>query len=54
VLRLVARGLTDAQVADQLSISPHTVHTHLRTIYGKLAVTSRSAATRHAIEHGLA
>ncbi|HEX5502968.1 MAG TPA: LuxR C-terminal-related transcriptional regulator [Thermomicrobiales bacterium] len=54
VLRLVARGLTDAQVADRLSISPHTVHAHLRAIYGKLAVTTRSAATRHAIERGLA
>jgi DNA-binding CsgD family transcriptional regulator len=53
VLRLVAHGLTDAQVADQLAISPHTVHAHLRTIYGKLNVTSRSAATRLAIERGL-
>jgi predicted ATPase/DNA-binding CsgD family transcriptional regulator len=53
VLRLVAQGLTDAQVADQLIISRRTVSTHLSAIYGKLQVNSRSAATRFAIEHGL-
>jgi DNA-binding CsgD family transcriptional regulator len=46
VLRLVAHGLTDAQVAERLVISPHTVHAHLRAIYGKLEVSSRAAATR--------
>ena len=51
VLRLVAQGLTDAQVAEQLVISPCTVNTHLKSIYGKIQVTSRSAATRYAIEH---
>ena len=54
VLRLVARGLTDTQVAEKLVISPRTVHTHLNSIYSKLGVTSRSAATRYAIEHHLA
>ena len=53
VLRLVAQGLTDAQVAEQLVISPRTVNTHLTSIYGKIQVTSRSAATRYAIEHQL-
>ena len=53
VLRLVARGLTDIQVAEQLVISPRTVNWHLSTIYSKLGVTSRSAATRYAIEHSL-
>jgi len=53
VLRLVARGLTDAQVAEQLVISTHTVHAHLRAIYGKLDVTSRAAATRFAVDHHL-
>jgi DNA-binding CsgD family transcriptional regulator/tetratricopeptide (TPR) repeat protein len=53
VLRLVAQGLTDAQVAEQLIISPRTVNTHLTTIYGKIVVSSRSAATRYAIEHHL-
>jgi predicted ATPase/class 3 adenylate cyclase/DNA-binding CsgD family transcriptional regulator len=53
VLRLVAQGLTDAQVAEQLVISPRTVNKHLTTIYGKIQVSSRSAATRYAIEHHL-
>jgi DNA-binding CsgD family transcriptional regulator len=50
VLRLVAQGLTDAQVAEQLVISPRTVNTHLKSIYGKIPVTSPSAATRYAIQ----
>ena len=53
VLRLVAQGLTDAQVAEQLVISPRTVNWHLTSIYSKLGVSSRSAATRYAIEHHL-
>jgi predicted ATPase/DNA-binding CsgD family transcriptional regulator len=53
VLRLVAQGLTDAQVAEKLVISPRTVNTHLKSIYGKIQVTSRSAATRYALEHNL-
>jgi predicted ATPase/class 3 adenylate cyclase/DNA-binding CsgD family transcriptional regulator len=54
VLRQVAQGLTDAQVADQLVISPRTVNGHLRSIYSKIGVTSRSAATRYAVDHHLA
>ena len=53
VLRLVAQGLTDAQVAERLVISPRTVNTHLTSIYNKLGVDSRTAATRYAIEHQL-
>jgi ATP/maltotriose-dependent transcriptional regulator MalT len=53
VLRLVAEGLTDAQVAERLVLSRRTVHAHLGSIYGKLGVNSRSAATRFAVEHGL-
>ncbi len=53
VLRLVTQGLTYAQIAEQLIISPRTADAHLRSIYGKLGVTSRSAATRYAIEHKL-
>jgi non-specific serine/threonine protein kinase len=53
VLRLVARGLTSAQVAEQLVISAVTVSTHLRNIYGKIGVGSRSAATRWAVDHRL-
>ncbi len=53
VLRLVATGLSDAQVADKLVISPRTVGKHLQSIYSKLYLPSRSAATRWAIEHHL-
>jgi predicted ATPase/DNA-binding CsgD family transcriptional regulator len=53
VLRLVARGLTDAQVADELVLSRRTVSTHLTSIYSKLGIGSRSAATRFALENGL-
>jgi len=51
VLRLVAQGLSDTQVAEQLVISPRTVNWHLTSIYSKLGVSSRAAATRYAIEH---
>jgi predicted ATPase/DNA-binding CsgD family transcriptional regulator len=53
VLRLVAQGLTDAQIAEQLVISPRTVNNHLTSIYSKIQVSSRSAATRYAMEHQL-
>ena len=53
VLRLVAQGLTDAEVADRLFISPRTVGQHLRSVYSKLDVSSRVAATRYAIDHDL-
>ncbi|HKG27461.1 MAG TPA: helix-turn-helix transcriptional regulator, partial [Thermomicrobiales bacterium] len=54
VLKLVAQGLTDSAVAAQLYISPRTVSQHLRSVYGKLSVSTRSAATRFAIEHDIA
>jgi DNA-binding CsgD family transcriptional regulator len=53
VLGLVATGMTNAQVAQRLFLSPRTVHRHLNSIYHKLGVRSRTAATRFALEHGL-
>ena len=53
VLRLVAEGRSDAQVAERLFLSPYTVKAHLRSIYNKLGVPSRTAATAVAIDHGL-
>ncbi len=54
VLYLLAAGLTDLQIAEKLILSPRTVHAHISSIYTKLGITSRSAATRYAIEHNLA
>jgi predicted ATPase/DNA-binding CsgD family transcriptional regulator len=53
VLRLLAQGLTYDRIAEQLIISPRTVNRHLTTIYTKLNVTSRHAATRFALDHHL-
>ncbi|HAE83373.1 MAG TPA: hypothetical protein DCK85_08280 [Ktedonobacter sp.] len=53
VLRLLAQGWTDHQIAERLVISPRTVNKHLTTIYSKIRVPSRSAATRYAIERKL-
>ena len=53
VLRLVARGYTDRQIAQELVLSPRTVNTHLRSIYAKLDVSTRSAATRFAVEQNI-
>jgi predicted ATPase/DNA-binding CsgD family transcriptional regulator len=53
VLVLVATGMTNAQVAHRLFISPRTVQRHLNSVYHKLGVGSRTAATRFALEHNL-
>ena len=53
VLQMVAQGLTDAQVAERLIISPRTVNAHLMSIYRKLEVNSRIAATLEAQKRGL-
>lgn len=54
VLRLVAAGLTNAQVAERLTVTSRTVNAHLTAIYGKLGVAGRSGAIRYALEHQLA
>jgi non-specific serine/threonine protein kinase len=53
VLRLVAQGLNDGEVAERLFLSRFTVKAHLRSVYNKTGVSSRAAATRLAAEHGL-
>jgi predicted ATPase/DNA-binding CsgD family transcriptional regulator len=53
VLRLVAAGLTNAEAAEELFLSPRTVDWHLSSIYRKLGLHSRAEATRFAAEHGL-
>jgi DNA-binding CsgD family transcriptional regulator len=54
VLRLVAAGKTNRAIAAELMISEHTVARHLQNMFAKLDVSSRSAATAFAFEHGLA
>jgi DNA-binding CsgD family transcriptional regulator len=54
VLRLVAAGKTNREIAAELFISEHTVARHLQNMFAKLGVSTRSAATAYAYEHGLA
>jgi HD-GYP domain-containing protein (c-di-GMP phosphodiesterase class II) len=53
VLRLIARGQAIKQIAQQLTISPKTVDTHIQHIYEKIGVSTRAAATLFAVEHDL-
>ena len=53
VLRLVATGRTNRQIAEELVISDKTVARHVSNIFTKLAVRSRAAATAYAYEHDL-
>jgi pimeloyl-ACP methyl ester carboxylesterase/DNA-binding CsgD family transcriptional regulator len=53
VLTLVARGLSDREIAEQLVVSPHTVHRHVANIRNKLGRGSRAAAVAEAARLGL-
>ena len=53
ILALVAQGLTNREIAQQLSISPNTVKVHLSNVFEKAGVSSRTEATLYGIEHGL-
>jgi HD-GYP domain-containing protein (c-di-GMP phosphodiesterase class II)/DNA-binding CsgD family transcriptional regulator len=53
VLRLAARGLTTAQIADQLYISPKTADHHIQHVYNKIGVSSRAAAMLWAVQHAV-
>jgi DNA-binding CsgD family transcriptional regulator len=53
VLRLVAAGKSNREIASELVVSQHTVARHVQNIFGKLGVSSRTAATAFAFEHEL-
>jgi HD-GYP domain-containing protein (c-di-GMP phosphodiesterase class II)/DNA-binding CsgD family transcriptional regulator len=53
VLRLLARGLTKKEIAEELVIAPGTAHTHTVHIYEKLGVSTRAGVALFALEHGL-
>jgi DNA-binding CsgD family transcriptional regulator len=53
VLRAVARGLANKQIARELHVSQATVHTHVINLYSKIAVNTRAGATLFAFEHDL-
>ena len=52
VIRTVAAGLTNREVAQQMFVSPHTVKAHLSNVYAKLGIGSRAELARLVLEHG--
>ena len=53
VFRLVAEGMTDAEIAEKLFLSRRTVSAHLRSVYNKIGIGSRAAAAVWAKEQGV-
>ncbi|NWG21514.1 MAG: hypothetical protein HXY39_14480 [Chloroflexi bacterium] len=53
ILRRVATGATNSQIANDLGISANTVKVHLRNIFGKIGVASRTEATLYAVRSGM-
>jgi DNA-binding NarL/FixJ family response regulator len=53
VLALLVRGLSNKQIAVQLSVSARTVGSHIEHVYSKIGVSARGAAAMYAMRHGL-
>ena len=54
LLRLIARGGTNKEIANEPFIAANTVSSHIRNIYEKTSVSNRAEATAYAIHNGLA
>jgi len=54
VLRLVARGQSNKEIAAELVLSVRTVERHITNLYGKIDARGKADATAYAIHHGLA
>ncbi len=54
VLALVADGLSNAEIAGGLHVSPATVKTHINNLFAKTGVRDRAQAVRYAYRHGIA
>ena len=53
MLRLLARGLSNKEIAERLVISPKTAGNHVEHIYAKIGASTRAAASLFAMQHGL-
>ena len=53
MLRLLARGLSNKQIAARLVITPKTVGNHVEHIYAKIGASTRAGASLFAMQHGL-
>jgi DNA-binding NarL/FixJ family response regulator len=53
VLILLARGMSNKQIAEQLVVTPKTAGNHVEHIYAKIGASSRTAAAMFAVQHGL-
>ena len=53
IIRCIAEGLTYKTIAERLGISPHTVHNHIKSIYGKLQASNRVDALNRARKIGI-
>ena len=53
VLRLLARGMSNKEIAERLVISPKTVANHIEHIYAKIGASTRATASLFAMQHGL-
>ena len=53
MLRLLARGLSNREIAERLVITPKTVGNHIEHIYAKIDASTRATASLFAVHHGL-